>query len=65
VHDRQSISSGHKPIGADLERMVIIEDLLMKVVSIVIQHPLNHLDPVVKGEFQSTSEFHSEIPERQ
>jgi hypothetical protein len=32
--------------------MVIIESLLMEVVSIVIQHPLNSLDPVVKDEFQ-------------
>jgi hypothetical protein len=47
-----SISSGHRAIGAELERMVIIEDLLMEVVSIVIQYPLNPLYPVVKDEFQ-------------
>jgi hypothetical protein len=32
--------------------MVIRESLLMEIVSIVIQHPLNPLDPVVKDEFQ-------------
>jgi hypothetical protein len=32
--------------------MVIIKALLMEVVSIVIQHPLNPLYPVVKDEFQ-------------
>jgi hypothetical protein len=32
--------------------MMIIEDLLMEVVSIIIQHPLNPLYPVVKEEFQ-------------
>jgi hypothetical protein len=32
--------------------MVITEDLLVEVVSIVTQHPLNRLDPVVKDEFQ-------------
>jgi hypothetical protein len=32
--------------------MVIIEGLLMEVFSIVIQHPLNPLYPVLKGEFQ-------------
>jgi hypothetical protein len=32
--------------------MVIIEGLLMEVVSILIQHPLNPLYPVVKDEFQ-------------
>jgi hypothetical protein len=46
----RSISSGHRPIGAELEGLVIIEDLLMEVVSIVIQHSLNPPDPVVKDE---------------
>jgi hypothetical protein len=32
--------------------MVIIEGLLMAVFSIIIQHPLNLLYPVVKDEFQ-------------
>jgi hypothetical protein len=32
--------------------MVVIEGLLMEVVSIVVQHPLNPLYPVVKDEFQ-------------
>jgi hypothetical protein len=32
--------------------MVVTEGLFMEVVSIVIQHPLNPLDPVVKDEFQ-------------
>jgi hypothetical protein len=35
--------------------MVIIEGLLMKVVSIVIQHPLNPLYSVVKDKFQFRS----------
>jgi hypothetical protein len=57
-----SISSGRRPIGAELERMVTIEGLLMEVVSIVIQHPLNPLYPVVKDKFlfrplNSTQEF--------
>jgi hypothetical protein len=47
---RGPISSGHGPIRAGLERMVIIEVLLMEVASIVIQHPLNSLYPVVKNE---------------
>jgi hypothetical protein len=50
---RGSIGSGHRPIGAELERMVITESLLMEMVSIVIQHPLNPLYPVVKDELQS------------
>jgi hypothetical protein len=48
----RSISSGHRPIGAELERMVIIEGLLTEIVSIVIQHPSNLLCPVLKDEFQ-------------
>jgi hypothetical protein len=32
--------------------MVIIEGLVMKVVSMVIQHPLNPLYPAAKDEFQ-------------
>jgi hypothetical protein len=32
--------------------MMIIEGLLIEIVSIVIQHPLNPLGPVVKEEFQ-------------
>jgi hypothetical protein len=32
--------------------MIIIEALLMEMVSIVIQYPLNPLYPVVKDEFQ-------------
>jgi hypothetical protein len=32
--------------------MVTREDLITEVVSIVIQHPLNPLYPVVKDEFQ-------------
>jgi hypothetical protein len=40
---RVSIRSGHRLIGAELERIVIIENLFMEVVSIVIQHPLNPL----------------------
>jgi hypothetical protein len=47
--------SDHRPIGAELERMVIIECLLMEVVSIAIQHPLHSLYPVVKDEFQFRS----------
>jgi hypothetical protein len=46
------MSNGHTPIGAELKRMMIIEDLPMDVVSIVIQHPWNPLYPVVKDEFQ-------------
>jgi hypothetical protein len=46
------MSRRHRPIGAELERMVIIKDLLMKVISIVIQHPLNPLYLLVKGKFQ-------------
>jgi hypothetical protein len=46
-----SVSNGHRPIGAELERMVIREDLFMEVVSIVIQHPLNLLYPL-KNELQ-------------
>jgi hypothetical protein len=49
---RESISSDYRPIGAELEQMVIIEGLLMEIISIVIQHPLNLLYPVVKDEFQ-------------
>jgi hypothetical protein len=48
---RGSISSGHRPIGAELEQMMIIECLFMEVVSILIQHPLNLLYPVVKDKF--------------
>jgi hypothetical protein len=33
--------------------MVTIEDLFMEVVSVVIQHPQNPVDPVMKGKFQS------------
>jgi hypothetical protein len=47
-----SISRGHRPIGAELKRLVIIDGLLMEMVSIIIQYPLNPLDPVVKDEFQ-------------
>jgi hypothetical protein len=47
-----SMSSGHRLIGAKLERMVITKDLLMELVSIVLQHPLNRLCPVAKDEFQ-------------
>jgi hypothetical protein len=36
-----SIISGHRLIGAELERIVIMEGLLMEVVSIVIERPLN------------------------
>jgi hypothetical protein len=61
-----SISGGHRPIGAKLERMVIIESLSMELVSIVIQQPI---EPALSsGERQipiQTSEFHSEIPESQ
>jgi hypothetical protein len=32
--------------------MVIIDGFFMEVVSIVIQHTLNPLYPIVKGEFQ-------------
>jgi hypothetical protein len=46
------ISSGRRPIGAELEQMMTIKALFMEVVSIVIQHPLNQLYPVVKDEFQ-------------
>jgi hypothetical protein len=49
----RSISSGYRPIGAEVERMVIIEKLHMEVVSIGIQHTLNPLYPMVKDEFQS------------
>jgi hypothetical protein len=49
---RGSIRSGHRPIGAELEQMVIIKGLFMEVVFIVIQHPLSPLYPVVKDEFQ-------------
>jgi hypothetical protein len=49
---RRSIISGHRPIGAELERMVVIEGLFMEVVSIVMQHPFNPRYPVVKDEFQ-------------
>jgi hypothetical protein len=49
---KRSISSDHRPIGAELERMVIREGLLLEVVPIVIRHPLNPLYPVVKDEFQ-------------
>jgi hypothetical protein len=49
---RRSISSGHKPTGAELEQMVIIEGLLMEVVSIVLQHSLTSLYPVVTDDFQ-------------
>jgi hypothetical protein len=52
IQYRGSISSGHRPIGAELEQMVIIEGLLMEVVSIVVRHPLNPLCPVVKDKFQ-------------
>jgi hypothetical protein len=48
-----SINSGHRPIGAELERMVIIEGSVMEVTSIVIQSLLNPLSPMVKGEFLS------------
>jgi hypothetical protein len=48
---RGPISSGRNPIGPELERMVIIEGLLMEVVSIVIQHPLSPFYPVVKDDF--------------
>jgi hypothetical protein len=34
-----------------LERMVIMKGLLMEVISIIIEHPLNPLYPVVKNEF--------------
>jgi hypothetical protein len=49
---RGSMSSGDTPIGAELERMVIIKGLPMDVVSIFIQHPLNPLYPVVTDEFR-------------
>jgi hypothetical protein len=49
---RRSINNGHRPIGAELEQMVIIKRLLMEVVSITIQHPLNPLYPVEKDKFQ-------------
>jgi hypothetical protein len=49
------MSSGHRPIWEELERMVVIERFLMEVVSIVIQRPLNPLGPVVKDEFQFRS----------
>jgi hypothetical protein len=48
----RSINSGHMPIEAELERMVITGGLFMEVVSTIIQHPLNALYPVVKDEFQ-------------
>jgi hypothetical protein len=43
-----------RPIEAELEQMVSTEGLLMEAVSIVIQHPLNSLYPVVKDELQFT-----------
>jgi hypothetical protein len=46
------IYSGHTPIRAELERMVVIEGLLMEAISIVIQYLLNPLYPVVKDKFQ-------------
>jgi hypothetical protein len=49
---RGLMSSGHRLIREELERMVMTEGLLMEVVSTVIQHPLNPLYPVVKNEFQ-------------
>jgi hypothetical protein len=52
IIERGPISIGHTPVGAELERMVILEGLFMEVISIVIQHPLNPLYPVVKDEFQ-------------
>jgi hypothetical protein len=52
LYNRGSISRGHRPIGAKLKRMVIIEGLLMEVVSVVIKHPLNLLYSVVKDELQ-------------
>jgi hypothetical protein len=39
-------------IGAELERMTMIEGLLMKVVPIVIQYTLNPLPPMAKDEFR-------------
>jgi hypothetical protein len=47
-----SISSGHRPIGAELEPMVIRKGLLIEIVSMVIEHILNLLYPVVKDQFQ-------------
>jgi hypothetical protein len=47
-----SRSRGHRPLRAELKRMVIIKDLFMEVVSIVIQHPLNPLYLVIKDQFQ-------------
>jgi hypothetical protein len=35
--------------------MVIIDGLLIKVISIILQYPLNPLYPVVKDEFQFRS----------
>jgi hypothetical protein len=49
--DIRGTNDGHRPIGAELERMVTIEGLLMEAVSIAIQHRLNPLYPVVKDEF--------------
>jgi hypothetical protein len=48
IEYRGSISSGHRPNGAELERMMIAKCLF----SITIQHPVNPLYPVVKDEFQ-------------
>jgi hypothetical protein len=47
-----SISSGHGPIGAELERMVITDGFFLEVAFIVIQYPLNPLYPVVENELQ-------------
>jgi hypothetical protein len=49
-----SIKSSYRPIGAELERTVTIEGLLVEIISIVIQRPSNPLYPVVKDEFQFT-----------
>jgi hypothetical protein len=41
-----------KAIGVELERMVMIEGLLVEIVSVAVQHLLNPLYPVVKDKFQ-------------
>jgi hypothetical protein len=46
------MSSRHRPIEAEMGRMVKTKGLSMKVVSILIQEPPNSLDPVVQDMLQ-------------
>jgi hypothetical protein len=48
----RSISSGHRPVEAILSPLMRTEGLPKEVVSVILQHPSDPLDPVVKHEFQ-------------